>query len=196
MRDERKDARPFSSSDETFDEEERRKLKSLLASWAVPAEDVPPALDERVINSYRREVGASEELVMKKCPTCQQVYASQFAFCPTDATPLGGVIVGDGAATIARGARGEYQLTMLADESLGQRLIRAAREVGRESQLTWPEFKRDPFGFAWRLLAGYGQLGWKFMSRPNVAIGLVTAVLIVMTMVIGVVALDRLKFGR
>ncbi|MEJ7709020.1 MAG: sigma factor-like helix-turn-helix DNA-binding protein [Pyrinomonadaceae bacterium] len=117
-----------------------KDLEFLLASWVIP--EVPPALDERVINSYRRELGVSEEKAMKKCPTCQQVYANQFAFCPADATPLGGVVIGDAAATIERGRRGDYHLTILADESLSQRLTRAAREVGRESRLTWPEFKR------------------------------------------------------
>ncbi|HVG39121.1 MAG TPA: energy transducer TonB [Pyrinomonadaceae bacterium] len=182
---------PHDREQEFFDEGDRA-LHSLLAAWDAP--EVPASLGGRVTESYRGEM--KEVSAMKKCPTCSEIYAAGFAYCPVDATPLGGVVIGDASAEIKRGAGGEYQLTMLEDAGLAHRLFASLTEVGRESRLTWPEFKRDPFGFTSRLVSGYGRLGWRFVSSPNVAAGLVTAILLVMSIVLSVVALDHYQFGQ
>ncbi|HVG38775.1 MAG TPA: energy transducer TonB [Pyrinomonadaceae bacterium] len=87
--------------------------------------------------------------------------------------------------------REEYHLTILEDTSIARRLGREISGVARQSQLTWPEFKRDPFGFTSRLISGYGQLGWKFITSPNVGVAIVAALLIMMTFIGAVVAFDR-----
>ena len=46
--------------------------------------------------------------------------------------------------------RGEFHLTFMDDAGLVTRLTDALKEVAHESELTWPEFKRDPFGFTKR----------------------------------------------
>ena len=60
--------------------------------------------------------------------------------------------------------KSEYHLTFIDDAGLTQRLIAELKEVAHESELTWPEFKRDPFGFSKRMVVGYGQAGWRFLS--------------------------------
>ena len=50
--------------------------------------------------------------------------------------------------------RDEYHLTMLDDAGLTSRLSHELKDVAREYQLTWPEFKRDPFGFTKRTFPG------------------------------------------
>src|SRR5687768_2561698 len=48
--------------------------------------------------------------------------------------------------------REEYHLTFLSDEGLTSRLTHEVKDVAHEYQLTWPEFKRDPFGFTKRTI--------------------------------------------
>jgi TonB family protein len=64
---------------------------------------------------------------------------------------------GGAAARLPRGG-GEYRLTILDDAGLSRRLAAELRGVAREYELTWPEFRRDPVGFAGRVAAGYGRL--------------------------------------
>ncbi|HYN85242.1 MAG TPA: energy transducer TonB [Pyrinomonadaceae bacterium] len=73
--------------------------------------------------------------------------------------------------------REEYRLTMLQDDGLTQRLRRELGEVARESQLTWPEFKKDPMGFAERTAIGYGLLAKKFFRQPYVPASILAGVL-------------------
>jgi TonB family protein len=84
--------------------------------------------------------------------------------------------------------RGEYHLTFLEDEGLTRRLTRELKAVGRDAELTWPEFKRDPVGFTRRSASAYGSAGWKFFSQRNVAVAVAAAFLVVFGLV-GVIAL-------
>ncbi len=125
---------------------------------------------------------------MKFCSTCQEEFADKFSFCPVDGTPLTAVAekveesvtrpavqqapvytasepaygaVAAGAAATAVAPKGEYHLTFIDDTGVTQRLIAELKEVAHNSELTWPEFKRDPFGFSKRMVVGYGQAGWR-----------------------------------
>jgi TonB family protein len=77
------------------------------------------------------------------------------------------------------GGRGEYHLTFLEDDGLTRRLTRELKAVGRDAELTWPEFKRDPVGFTRRSATAYGNAAWKFFSQRNVAIASLAALLFV-----------------
>jgi TonB family protein len=103
-----------------------------------------------------------------------------------------GVAAGVAGVSAARlGSRGEFHLTFIDDVGLTHRLLAELKEVAHESELTWPEFKRDPFGFSKRMVAGYGQAGWRALSQPNVATGVLTSLVLVMTVVLGVIWFDR-----
>jgi len=147
---------------------------------------------------------------MKHCPTCQEEFANKFSFCPVDGTPLndalpetvaspvaslppvqlGGAYAAS-AALVPAGA--EYHLTFIDDTGLTRRLFDELKAVSRDSQLTWPEFKRDPFGYTGRFIKGYSLLVWRFFSSRNVAIATSAALFIVMSAVIAVVAVGRLE---
>lgn len=99
------------------------------------------------------------------------------------------------AATADATGKSELHLTILEEVSLWQRLSAELREVGRQSQLTWPEFKRDPVDFMRRLFVGYGALLRRSFGRPEVQAGIVSALVIVFSVVLFVLALDRLR-GR
>jgi TonB family protein len=88
-------------------------------------------------------------------------------------------------------ADNEYHLTIMDDSGLVSRLTAELRGVASESQLTWPEFKRDPFGFTKRSITGYGRMAGGFFSRPNVAIALITALLALTALSVGIAWAER-----
>lgn len=155
----------------------------------------------------------SEVAKMKFCTTCQEEFADKFSFCPVDGTPLAAVPAPviepvstkatSAAAFSAAGAgeipsaiptySNEYHLTIIEDTGLVTRLMTELRGVADASQLTWPEFKRDPFGFSKRSIVAYSGAGWRFLTQRNVAIGVMTAILVVITAVLGIIFLDRLQ---
>jgi|GEM_PF-522605 len=73
-----------------------------------------------------------------------------------------------GAAGLAP-AVGDYRPTILDDAGLAARLWSELGSVARDYELTWPEFRRDPFGFAARVVAGYGRLLRRWAVRDYAA---------------------------
>ncbi len=189
------------------DASDERGLKALFQFWSAPK--TPTRLDWRVINSYRQQIleGDRQEVFMKQCSTCQEEFANKFSFCPVDGTPLdeltartpqgapdithvhAGAMSAASMALVPAGA--EYHLTFMDDTGLTRRLMGELKEVAHNSELTWPEFKRDPFGYSKRFIVGYGSLVWRFFSRKEVAIATSTALLVVLTAAIGFVVYGR-----
>ena len=93
-------------------------------------------------------------------------------------------------------ARGEYRLTFLEDEGLTRRLARELRSVARDAELTWPEFKRDPLGFASRSAHVYSNAAWRFFSQRNVALATFSSILFVTLFLGAVFGLERLRASR
>jgi TonB family protein len=89
--------------------------------------------------------------------------------------------------------RGEYRLTFVEDEGLARRLARELRATGANAGLTWPEFRRDPFGFTRRSFEAYGRAGWAFFSQRNVATASASALFFVALLLGSVFALERLR---
>lgn len=157
-------------------------------------------------------------VTMKFCSNCREEFADKFSFCPVDGTPLNALVsepekkvvnsasfsepavpptpVLAAAGSAALMPRGEYHLTFIDDAGLFARLSDALRDVARESELTWPEFKRDPFGFSKRMIVGYSEAGWRFLSQPNVATGVLTALFVMTTAIFGILWLDRVQTRR
>ena len=90
---------------------------------------------------------------------------------------------------------GEYHLTMLADKGLLPRLGDAFAEVGHQYQLTWPEFKRDPFGFVKRSVQGYGKMVGGFLGTRNTAVALGIAFASIGVLVGLLMLIDRAQSG-
>ena len=156
---EREIAAPEDSS--AFDADAESELKLLLESWRVPA--APSSLRARVAASYREQFSRREEEVMNSMTSAG--LPQGFAF-----------------------AHAEYRPTILEDERLLSRLAARIREVARESELTWPELRRDPGGFARRLVAGYALLTARALGRENVGYGLAAAFAVLLVVALGVVA--------
>jgi TonB family protein len=183
----------------------------LTAAYRSVLNEAVTASSSRVVDPQR----GSEVAKMKFCTTCQEEFAEKFSFCPVDGTPLAAapvavvepVVAPPAVAAFSAAAASalpsaiptysnEYHLTIIEDTGLFSRLSAELRGVAQESQLTWPEFKRDPFGFTKRSIVAYGGAGWRFLTQRNVAIGAMTALLVVMTAVVGIILLDRLQARR
>lgn len=96
----------------------------------------------------------------------------------------------------ARPERGEYNLTFIQDAGVTSRLLAELRGVAQASQLTYPEFKRDPAGFTKRVAVGYGTLAWNTVRQPNNAIAIVSSIF-GMALIIGLVfALNSLRMNE
>jgi TonB family protein len=92
--------------------------------------------------------------------------------------------------------RDEYHLTMLDDAGLSSRLAHVVKDVAHEYELTWPEFKRDPFGFTKRTFVGYGQMLISFLRKPNVLLAMGAAFLGMLALVGAVMLMDRTQSGK
>jgi TonB family protein len=137
------------------------------------AHAVEPALSAVQTNASSVTLPASES------------FAASDATIETTAAAL--PVVSQGAS------REEFHLTMIEDTGLVNRLTTELREVAHASQLTWPEFKRDPVGFSRRSAAAYSLLIWRFFRSPNIAIASLAAIFIVLFVVIGIIAGDRYR---
>jgi TonB family protein len=102
-------------------------------------------------------------------------------------------ISSEGETGIVRYERGEYHLTFLEDEGLLRRLSKEVREVGHDAELTWPEFKRDPGGFVKRGTVVYGKATWRVVSQRNVALGIMSALILMMTVSVLAVLMFRMQ---
>ncbi len=95
------------------------------------------------------------------------------------------------SASANTGLIGEYHLTILEDRGLASRLAGELGGVAHNYQLTWPEFKRDPFGFVKRSVQGYGQMVGRFFARRDAVIAIVIS-LVALAALVGLLALlDR-----
>jgi TonB family protein len=92
--------------------------------------------------------------------------------------------------------RDEFHLTIMDDAGLVARLTHELKDTAHEYELTWPEFKRDPFGFTKRTIVGYGQMLRKFLGKPNVLLAMGAAFLAMLALVGAVVLMDRTQSTR
>src|SRR6185295_13754931 len=132
------------------------------------------------------EIFSKPEPLVLNTPVVEEPVAPPASLLAADIAP-------NGSAAIA--PRGEFHLTMIDDAGLVGRLSKELADVAHQYQLTWPEFKRDPFGFVKRSLLGYGQMAGKFFGNRNVMAGLIVAV-IAMIALVGIISLlDRAQPG-
>lgn len=98
-------------------------------------------------------------------------------------------------ASAAHEMIGEYHLTILEDTGLMTRLAGELGNVAHNYQLTWPEFKRDPFGFVKRSIQGYGTMVGKFFASRDAVIAMLLSVVAMVALVGAIFLLDRSGSG-
>ena len=99
------------------------------------------------------------------------------------------------AAAAMSGNIGEYHLTILEDRGLVSRLADEVGNVAHNYQLTWPEFKRDPFGFVKRSVQGYGQMVGKFFGKRDAMLAILVAFGAIAALVGLLAIIDRTQSG-
>jgi TonB family protein len=145
---------------------------------AVPA---TPASPPSTINAPASDVVASYPVA--ETATFQRETTTPFQAAPPAAAPAPGPVH---AAMI-----GEYHLTILEEKGLASRLASELGGVAHNYQLTWPEFKRDPFGFVKRSIQGYGRVVGGFFASRDAVIAVAIS-LVAMVALVGVIMLvDR-----
>jgi TonB family protein len=115
--------------------------------------------------------------------------AAAFTSAPVESEP--DWVPANSSSSSALALRGEYHLTMMDDSGLIARLSHEVKDTAHEYELTWPEFKRDPFGFTKRAFVGYGQKFRQFLGKPNVLVAMGAAVLAMVGLVVAVMLMDR-----
>jgi TonB family protein len=177
---------------------------------------------KRILSPSKPASTDREVIIMKQCAVCLEELADKFSFCPVDGKPLNELAasiiaspapdtaaVGLGVEAFGKGvaqlsghapriaySSGVYNLTIIEDHGITHRLREVLREISRESRLTWPEFRRDPAGFIKRSATGFGLMLWRFANAPNIAVAALTAIVFVLSLSIGLVAMDRWRAQR
>jgi TonB family protein len=99
------------------------------------------------------------------------------------------------AAAPSAGNIGEYHLTILEDKGLTSRLASELGNVAHNYKLTWPEFKRDPFGFTKRSFQGYGTMVGRFFGRRDAVLAIVIAFAALIALVGLLTLIDKTQSG-
>jgi TonB family protein len=113
---------------------------------------------------------------------------------PSVSEPIYAAIPASSAAASAS-MIGEYHLTILEDRGLLYRLAGELGGVAHNYQLTWPEFKRDPFGFVKRSIQGYGQMVGGFLGSRDILIAMSFSVVAIAAIIGIIFLLDRTSTG-
>jgi TonB family protein len=135
-------------------------------------------------------------------PVLNTVAATSTPVLKTPVTPvpntpvLNTVAATSGAAAVGKhDLIGEYHLTILEDRGLVPRLAEELGNVAHNYQLTWPEFKRDPFGFMKRSIQGYGKMAGGFFASRDMVVAMLLGLVAMAVLVTAIFLLDRTGAG-
>ena len=120
---------------------------------------------------------------MKKCRVCGEDFEDKYAFCPLDGMPL--------REAITVSAPREFNLTLMGDARLSQRLAIEIQFALDQIKRAWPSFKSDPIAFT---QSEFGELRKRVkqtVARPHVVSGAMTAVLVLSALILGVLFLEK-----
>jgi hypothetical protein len=101
--------------------------------------------------------------------------------------------VDDGPATLRAT---EFALTLLSDAPLSQRLMTELSFVIRRFKQRWPDFKKDPITVTKIKVRQLGRIFKRAFSRPQVAVGVVTSIMFVMSVTLIIAVLDHRAITR
>jgi TonB family protein len=164
------DAAKFDESRFAFGGDKDVGLKSLLESWRAP-EAAGASLRSRLVVSYRQQLADRKETGMEGYRLGREGFGARYA--------------------LAGGARGEFRPTILEHAGLLHRLFAEVSAVARDSRLTRAELRRDPAGFARRLVAAYAVAARRALARENVGYGALASLSVAVALACAVVAFDR-----
>jgi hypothetical protein len=90
----------------------------------------------------------------------------------------------------------EFALTLLSDVALWQRLLAELSFLIRRFKQRWPDFKEDPVAVIKVEAREFGSIFKRRLTRPQVAAGLATSIIVVMSVTLIVAVLDKRAVNR
>jgi TonB family protein len=147
--------------------------------------------------------------MMKQCSVCHQQFSDRFESCPIDGATLDKVeqvnpvchssIIFESEVDIGthrliskrNESWPELTLTIIEKSNLAGRLTDQLKQIAHESELTWPEFKLAPVRFSFRLVKGYSHSAISVLTSPNVAVAITSAMLLVVSILLSIVLIER-----
>jgi TonB family protein len=137
-------------------------------------------------------ISASARDIETSYPVAEStVYPVAESTVPTPSVSEPATAIPAAAAASSAAMIGEYNLTILEDRGLLYRLAGELGGVAHNYQLTWPEFKRDPFGFVKRSIQGYGQMVGGFFGSRDIVIAMLFSFVAIAGIIGMVFLLDR-----
>ena len=154
---------------------------------------------------------------MKKCKVCGENFEDKYAFCPLDGMPLLISLLPLGEGPGMRGNRPrrqaltptlsqrqrefdkeaaafeprEFNLTLISDARLSQRLAIEIQFVVGQIKQAWPTFKSDPIAFSRTEFSELRRRVKQIVARPHVISGAMTAVLALSALILGLLFLEH-----
>ena len=157
---------------------------TVVAPQVAAAQVAPPVADDPSVTVSRNDQPAATNWAAAQTEQpeiTEPVYAAANVAASNGAPSTSGTLA----------LRDEFHFTFLDDAGLTSRLAHEVTDTAHQYQLTWPEFKRDPFGFTKRTFVGYGGMLRKFLGKPNVLVAMGAAVLGMVGLVVAVALIDR-----
>jgi hypothetical protein len=90
----------------------------------------------------------------------------------------------------------EFALTLLSDVPLSQRLLAELIFVIRRFKQRWPDFKEHPVAVIKIEARQFGRILKRAFSRPQLAVGLVTSIIVVLSVTLLIAVLDKRAVNR
>ena len=119
---------------------------------------------------------------MKKCNACGEEFEDKFSFCPVDGQPFSALVPDE---------RHEFNLTIISDARLTQRLTLELQFALDQVKQAWPHFRSHPIGFTKTQLGELKRLLKQTLARPYVLSGSLTAMLLVLSVILSVLFLEK-----
>jgi protein TonB len=120
---------------------------------------------------------------VSRCKVCGEQFEALFSFCPIDGTQFG--------KACSEAPHSEFTLTIVSDVGLIQRLAAELNFLIEQVEQAWPFFRDHPVAFATSQLNQLGKRLWQILARQHVLSELLTAVLLVSSIILSVLLLEK-----
>ena len=120
---------------------------------------------------------------MRRCKVCGEQLDALFSFCPLDGTQFG--------QAFSEAPHSDFTLTIVSDVGLIQRLAVELNFLIEQFKQAWPSFRDHPVDFTTSQLCQLRKWLWRTLGRQHVLSGLMTAILLVSSIILSVLLLEK-----
>ncbi len=120
---------------------------------------------------------------MRRCKVCGEQFEALFSFCPIDGTQFG--------QACSEAPHSDFTLTIVSDIGLTQRLAAELKFLIEQVEQAWPSCRDQPVAFATNQLSQLRKSLSQILGRQHVLAGLMTAILLVSSIILSVLILEK-----